>query len=130
MQSSLPGHEYLIQCHAVTVSLNRLLAAFYGNVQLQAYGSLASNLQLPSSDVDLCITFQGVEDACCQKGWRRDVLTSVADILWRKCPPHLHTIHDPRSYQFIGHARIPIVSFSHRHSGTCPPASLRAYSML
>lgn len=33
----------------------------YPAAHIHAYGSLASNLQLPDSDVDLCIVFEGVQ---------------------------------------------------------------------
>ena len=33
----------------------------YAGAHIQAYGSLDSNLQLPDSDIDLCIAFDGVQ---------------------------------------------------------------------
>lgn len=67
MQETLPGPDQLVKFHAVKEFLDAQLRAIYPRAQIVAYGSLGTNLQLPSSDVDLCITFPGVEVRTCRR---------------------------------------------------------------
>jgi hypothetical protein len=61
LQESLPPFETLVRFHAATRCIHQQLNAIYEGASIQAYGSLSSNLQLPNSDVDLCIVFDDVQ---------------------------------------------------------------------
>ena len=56
-------HVCILQSRRVPCPLLQVKQV-YSHAHIWAYGSLASNLQLPDSDVDLCLAFDGVQ-ACC-----------------------------------------------------------------
>jgi predicted nucleotidyltransferase len=61
LQESLPDNQRLIAFHAASRCVHEQINAIYEGASIQAYGSLSSNLQLPNSDVDLCIVFDQVQ---------------------------------------------------------------------
>ena len=79
LQETLPSKEQLVHFHAIEEFLNSQVQGIYPAAGIVAYGSLGSNLQLPDSDVDVCVTFEGVEVQPFH-GLDRS-MTTLADIL-------------------------------------------------
>jgi hypothetical protein len=61
MQEALPSPKWLIKCHAVQRSLNYVVNRLDKRVQVVSHGSLATNLQLVDSDIDLTLRITGVQ---------------------------------------------------------------------
>jgi DNA polymerase sigma len=62
-QEALPLEDQLVSFHAIRDFLHTQLNSVWSGASIEAYGSVACNLLLPDSDVDLSVTFNGVQVA-------------------------------------------------------------------